>query len=71
MLRNDAGEVIRDAKLDGEARICDVEWPQFVVATKRTLYLVNANLKVPESGRRLTLPKLFAEKQTNWRSWVI
>ena len=58
MLRNDAGEVIRDAKLDGEARICDVEWPQFVVATKRTLYLVNANLKVPESGRRLTLSKV-------------
>jgi hypothetical protein len=48
-LRNDAGEVIREAKLDGEARVSDVEWPQCVVATSKSLYLVNANLKVLES----------------------
>merc|ERR1719247_2678274 len=48
-LRNDLGEVVREAKLDGEARICDVEWPQCVVATPTCLYLLNANLKVLES----------------------
>ena len=30
-----------------------------------------ALLQVTESGRRLTRSKLVAEKQTNWRSWVI
>merc|ERR1719313_2249246 len=48
-LRNDMGEVIREAKLDGDARICDVEWPQCIVATSKCLYLLNANLKVLES----------------------
>ena len=27
--------------------------------------------QVPESGRRLARSKFVAEKQTNWRSWVI